>query len=30
MQEFYCAFKEIEQNRKKVLIPILLEDLKIG
>ena len=29
MQEFYCAFKQIEQNRKKVLIPILLEDLNL-
>ena len=29
MQEFYCAFKEIEQNRKKVLILILLEDLNL-
>ena len=29
MQEFYCAFKQIEQRRKKVLIPILLEDLNL-
>ena len=27
MQEFYCAFKQIEERKKKVLIPILLEDL---
>ena len=29
MQEFYCAFKQTEQRRKKVLIPILLEDLNL-
>ena len=29
MQEFYCAFKQIEQRCKKVLIPILLEDLNL-
>ena len=27
MQEFYCGFKQIEERKKKVLIPILLEDL---
>ena len=29
MQEFHCAFKQIEQGKKKVLIPILLEDLNL-
>ena len=29
MQEFYCAFKQIEEGRKKILIPILLEDLTL-
>ena len=27
MQEFYWAFKQIEERKKKILIPILLEDL---
>ena len=27
MQEFYCAFKQIEERKKKVLISILLEDI---
>ena len=29
MQEFYCAFKQIEERKKKVLIQILLEDLNL-
>ena len=29
MQEFYCTFKQIEKGRRKVLIPILLEDLNL-
>ena len=29
MQEFYCAFKQIEEGRKKILIKILLEDLTL-
>ena len=29
MHEFYCAFKQIEEGRKKMLIPILLEDLEL-
>ena len=29
MQEFACAFKQIEKGRKKVLIPILLENLHL-
>ena len=29
MQEFYCAFKQIEEGRKKMLIPVLLEDLTL-
>ena len=27
MQEFYRAFKQMEKREKKILIPILLEDL---
>ena len=29
MQEFHCAFKQIEQRNVKVLLPILLEDLNL-
>ena len=29
MQEFHCAFKQIEQRNTKVLIPILLENLNL-
>ena len=29
MHEFYCAFKQIEEGRRKMLIPILLEGLDL-
>ena len=29
MHEFYCAFQQLEEGRKKILIPILLEDLDL-
>ena len=30
MQEFHCVFKQIQERKKKVLIPILLEDLDLN